>query len=205
MNPRTLTLFHNPQSRSAGVRVLLEALDAPYDVKLIDLKAGQQRQPEFLALNPLGKLPTLRHGEAIVTEQVAIFLYLADLFPAAGLAPAINDPLRGPYLRWMAFYGACFEPAVTDVAMKREPMDRSNSPYGNFDDVLKTLTDQLERGRYLLGDTLTAADILWASALRWTTGFGLVPKLPVITAYIDEVCEHPAFARAAALDAEAAA
>lgn len=204
MNQATLTLFHNPQSRSAGVRVLLEALGVRYEVQLIDLKALQQRQPEFLALNPLGKLPTLRHGEAIVTEQVAIFLYLADLFPAAGLAPAIDAPLRGPYLRWMTFYAACFEPALMGRAMKHEPMDPMTSPYGNFEDMLKTLTDQLARHRYLLGDELTAADILWASALRWTTGFGLVPKLPVIVAYIDKVCEHPAFARAAALDAEAA-
>ncbi|HLM53258.1 MAG TPA: glutathione S-transferase family protein [Pseudoxanthomonas sp.] len=197
---QTLTLFHNPQSRSAGVRVLLEALGAPYEVRLIDLKVGQQRQPEFLAINPMGKLPTLRDGDAVVTEQVAIYLYLADRFPQAGLAPALESPLRGPYLRWMAFYGSCFEPAVVDRAMKREAVDPMTSPYGDFDTMLKVLTDQLERGPYLLGEQMNAADILWGSALRWTTGWDLVPKLPAIAAYIERVCAHPAFARAMELD-----
>ena len=197
---QTLTLFHNPQSRSAGVRVLLEALGAPYEVQLIDFKAGQQRQPEFLAINPMGKLPTLRDGDAVVTEQVAIYLYLADRFPQAGLAPALESPLRGPYLRWMAFYGSCFEPAVMDRAMKREATDPMTSPYGDFDTMLKAVTDQLERGPYLVGERMSAADILWGSALRWTTGWELVPKLPAITAYIERVCAHPAFARATELD-----
>lgn len=201
MTASTLTLFHNPQSRSAGVRVLLEALQAPYEIRLMDFKTGAQRSPEFLAVNPMGKLPTVRHGEAVVTEQVAIYLYLADLFPAVGLAPALDDPQRGPYLRWMAFYGSCFEPALIDRAMKREPADPSTSPYGDFDTMLGTLAGQLERGDYLLGDRMTAADILWGSALRWTTEFGMVPALPVFTAYIARVCAHPAFARAMALDA----
>jgi glutathione S-transferase len=196
----TLTLFHNPQSRSAGARVLLEALEVPYEVQRIDFESGQQRQPGFLAINPMGKLPTLRHGEAVVTEQVAIFLYLADRFPAAGLAPALDSPLRGPYLRWMAFYGSCFEPAVVDRAMKREAVEAMTSPYGDFDTVLQVLTGQLERGTYLLGERMSAADILWGSALRWTTGFGVVPRLPAITGYIDRVCAHPAFERAMALD-----
>ena len=201
MTASTLTLFHNPMSRSAGVRVLLEALAAPYEVRIVDLKGGEQRQPEFLAINPMGKLPTLRHGEAVVTEQVAIFLYLADLFPAAGLAPALDDPRRGAYLRWMLFYAASFEPAVIDRAMKREATQASMSAYGDFDTTLDTLVGQLQRDPFLVGAELTAADILWANALRWTTGFGLVPKLPAITGYIDRVCAHPAFARAAELDA----
>lgn len=201
MTDSTLTLFHNPQSRSAGVRVLLEALDAPYEVRMIDFKTGAQRSPEFLVINPMGKLPTLRHGDAVVTEQVAIYLYLADLFPSAGLAPALDDARRGPYLRWMAFYGSCFEPALTDRAMKRDSGDPSTSPYGDFDTMLATLTGQLQRGDYLVGDGMTAADILWGSALRWTTEFGMLPRLPVINAYIERVCAHPAFARAMALDA----
>jgi len=200
MSP-TLTLFHNPHSRSAGVRVLLEDLGVPYAVKLIDLKAGEQRQPDFLAVNPMGKLPTLRHGEVTVTEQVAIYIYLADLHSHAGLAPALDDPLRGPYLRWIAFYGSCFEPAVVDRAMERPAMDPSTAPYGDFDTMLKTLTDQLGAGDYILGDRFCAADVLWGVALRWTTGFKLVPELPEFRAYIDRVCARPAFVRAAALDA----
>ena len=196
-----LTLYHNPQSRSSSARILLEALGVPYDVKLVDFASGQNRTPEFLALNPLGKLPTLTHGDAVVTEQVAITIYLADRFPAAGLAPAFDDPLRGPYLRWLAFYGACFEPALMDHAFKRTELDPSTSPYRDYDTVIATLVAQIERGTYLLGERFTAADILWGTALRWTTGFGIVPKLPAIIAYMERVSAHPAFASAAEKDA----
>lgn len=201
MTESIITFFHNPQSRSAGVRVLLEALGAPYEVRFIDLKAGGNRTPEFLALNPLGKLPTIRYRDTVVTEQVAIYIYLADLFPTAGLAPALDDPRRGSYLRWIAFYGASFEPAVVDHAMKRPGMDATTSPYGSYDAMLQTLVEQLGRGEYLLGERFSAADLLWGSALRWTTGFGIVPELPAIRAYIERVSTHPAFARAAELDA----
>ena len=197
----TITLYHHPKSRSASARVLLEALGVPYTVKVIDFTAGANRTPEFLELNPMGKLPTLLHGDAVVTEQVAITIYLADRFPAAGLAPAFDDARRGPYLRWLAFYGSCFEPAVVDHAFKRPALDPSTSPYRDYDTVIEALVAQLGRGDYLLGDTLTAADLLWGTALKWTTAFGIVPKLPAIVAYMDRVSAHPAVQRAGALDA----
>ena len=181
--------------------MLLEALGVPYAVKLIDFATAQNRTPDFLALNPLGKLPTLVHGDAVITEQVAISIYLADRFPAAGLAPAFDDPQRGPYLRWLAFYGACFEPALMDHAFKRAPIDPATSPFRDYDTVIETLVAQLGRGDYLLGDRLTAADLLWGSALRWTTEFGMVPKLPTIVSYMERVGRHPAVIRAAELDA----
>lgn len=205
MTTPALTLYHNPKSRSAGSRVLLEALGVDYQIKVVDFAAGETRKPDFLALNPLGKLPTLVHGDAVITEQVAITIYLADRFPEAGLAPAFDHPQRGPYLRWLAFYAACFEPAVVDHAFKREPIQASTSPYRDYDTVIQTLADQLSRGDYLLGDTLTAADLHWGTALRWTTNFGIVPKLPVFMAYIDRVCAHPACVRAAELDDKLAA
>lgn len=201
-NTAALVLFHHPHSRSAGVRVLLEELGVPYELRIIDLKAGQQREPAFLAINPMGKLPTLSHGGAVVTEQVAIHLYLADRFAPGRLAPALDDPLRGPYLRWMAFYGACFEPAVLDRAMQRPEIAPMSAPYGDYDRMLQTLTDQLARGDFMLGERFSAADLLWATALRWTTQFGMVAELPAIRAYIDRVCARPAVERAAALDAE---
>jgi glutathione S-transferase len=169
------------------------------------MKAGEQRRPEYLAINPMGKVPALKHGDALVTEQVAIFLYLADLFPQAGLAPPLGDPLRGPYLRWMVFYAACFEPAVIDVATHRDPAPQPMSPYGDFETMLRTLTDQLAKGPYLLGERFTAADVLWGGALTWTTMFKLVPELPVITAYISRCGARPSVARAKAKDAELAA
>ncbi|MFC4726963.1 glutathione S-transferase family protein [Coralloluteibacterium thermophilus] len=201
MAANDIVLYHHPWSRSAGVRILLEALGVAYRIEHVDIQAGQQRDPAFLAVNPMGKLPALVHDGAVVTEQVAIFIHLADAFPAAALAPAIGDPLRGPYLRWMAFYGAAFEPAVVDRAKQRPPLDRSTSPYGDYESMIATLAAQLGRGDYILGDRLTAADILWGTGLRWTTGFGLVEATPVLRAYIDRVTAHPAFARAAELDA----
>lgn len=200
-----LVLFHSPNTRSSGVLVLLEELGAACELHVLDLKAGEQRESAYLAVNPMGKVPALKHGEALITEQVAIFLYLADLFPERGLAPPLGSPLRGPYLRWMVYYCSCFEPALVDRALKREPAPRGTSPYGDYDTMLKTLTDQLGHGPWLLGNVFTAADVLWGNALRWTTMFKLVPELPVITAYIERVSARPAFARARTRDAELAA
>ena len=197
-----VTFFHAPQSRSGGTRALLEELGADYELHVLNLKQREQRQPDYLAINPMGKVPAIRHGDALITEQPAVFLYLADLYPAAQLAPPIGDSLRGPYLRWMVFYGSCFEPALVDKSMQREPAPPSTSPYGDFDSMLKTLTDQLEKGPYMLGDRFSALDVLWGTALNWTTMFKLVPELPVIRAYIDRVLARPAMQRAAAKDAE---
>jgi len=200
-----VTFFHSPKSRSAGTRALLEELGVDYDLHVINFKTGEQRQGEYLAINPMGKVPAIRHGDALITEQPAVFIYLADLYPEAKLAPPLGDPLRGPYLRWLVFYGSCFEPAIVDKSMQREQAPLAMSPYGDYDGMLKTLTDQLEKGPYLLGETFSAADVLWGSALNWTTMFKLVPELPVIRAYIDRVTSRPAMQRAAAKDAELAA
>src|ERR1700761_5376389 len=127
----TITLFHCPQSRSSGALTLLEELEAPYKLHVLNMKAGEQRRPEYLAVNPLGKVPAILHRGELVTEQVAIFIYLADLFPQAGLAPALDDRLRGPYLRWLVYYGSCFEPAVVDRGLKREQAPLAMSPYGD--------------------------------------------------------------------------
>jgi glutathione S-transferase len=202
---RKVTLYHSPNTRSSGALTLLEELGAPYELHVLNMKAGEQRQPAYLAVNPMGKVPAVKHGDALITEQVAIFLYLTDLFPETGLAPLIGDPLRGPYLRWMVFYAACFEPAVIDRSTQREPAPLPMSPYGDFDTMLKTLTDQLARAPYLLGERFSAADVLWSGALTWTTMFKLVPELPVITSYVERAAGRPAVARVGAKDAELAA
>src|SRR5690242_21070834 len=129
----TIVFFHAPNTRSSGTRILLEELSAPHEMRVVNMKAGEQRKPAFLAVNPMGKVPAIVHRGALVTEQPAIFLYLADLFPRAGLAPALDDPLRGPYLRWMVYYGSSFEPAVIDRALKREAPPPQMSPYGDYD------------------------------------------------------------------------
>lgn len=200
-----ITLFHAPHSRSAGTLTLLEELEAPYELRVLDLKAGEQRRPDYLAVNPMGKVPAILHRGALVTEQVAIFLYLADLFPERRLAPALDDPLRGPYLRWMVYYAACYEPALVDRMMKHEPAPLSTSPYGDFDTMMATLVGQLEKGPYMLGETFSTADMLWGLALNWGVMFKLVPEDPVISAYVGRITARPSFARASARDAELAA
>ncbi len=206
---RTITLFHAPHSRSGAARILLEEIGAPYSLQVVNLKTNETRSPAYLARNPMGKVPALLveqdGGEFLVTEQAAVMTYMADLHPDAGLAPALDDPLRGPYLRWMAFHGACFEPAVIDLALKREPAPPSMSPYGDYDTMLATLTCQLRAGPWLLGDRFTAADILWGYALGWTTAFKLVPELPEVVDYIARLNARPATQRVTAMDAELAA
>lgn len=202
---RTLTFFHAPNTRSSSSLILLEELGAPFELKVLNMKAGEQRGAAFLAVNPMGKVPAVLHGDALITEQGAVFIYLADLFPQAGLAPGLADPQRGPYLRWLVYYGSSFEPALVDRAMKHAPATPSLCPYGDYDTMLKTLCDQLERGPYLLGERFSAADLLWGTALTWTTAFGLVPTLPVIQAYMDRVNARPAVARVRELDAKLSA
>ena len=200
-----LTLYHCPPSRSSGVLALLTELKAPYELHVMNMKKQEHKKPEFLAINPMGKVPAIVHDGAVVTEQVAIYIYLADLFPQAGLAPAIGDPLRGPYLRWMAFYGACFEPAVIDDWMKRPPVDKAACAYGDSAAVYKLINDQLAKGPYLLGDKFSAADILWGSAMGWMNMYQLLPESAVISAYIDRIASRPAVIAAKAKDAELAA
>jgi glutathione S-transferase len=201
----TITLFHAPQSRSAGVRILLEELGVPYQLTAINMKAEEQRQPAFLAINPLGKVPAIRHCDQVITEQVAIFIYLADLFPGAGLAPALHDRQRGSYLRWLVYYAACFEPGLVDKAMQREPAPLAMSPYGDFNAVLTTLENQIREGPYLLGEKFTAADVLWGNALCWTMAFNLVPQTEVFRSYADRVADRPAAALVGRQDADLAA
>lgn len=192
---RTITLFHSPQTRSSGALVLLEELGAPYELHILNMKAGEQRQPPFLAINPLGKVPAILDGDALVTEQVAIFIHLADRFPEAGLAPAIDDSRRGPYLRWLVYYAACFEPALMDKFQKREPAPPMQTPYGDYDAMLGVLEGQLAQEPYLLGDAISAADILWGTALTWTLMFGLVPQRPVFVDYAARIGDRPAARR----------
>jgi glutathione S-transferase len=200
-----ITLYYSPQTRATGARVLLEELGAPYDLHVINMKAGEQRQPAYLAINPLGKVPAIRHGHALVTEQVAITIYLADLFPQAGLTPALDDIRRGPYLRWIAYYGSSFEPALIDKFLKREPAPMGQSPYADYDTMLGALESQLANGPYLFGEQITAADILWGIALKWTMMFAIVPQKDVFVRYAERITSRPAFQRVTAADDEMAA
>ena len=196
-----ITLYHAPQTRSSGTLILLEELGADFDLKVVNMRAGAQREPAFLAVNPMGKVPAVLDGDALITEQGAIFIFLADRFPDKRLAPPIGDPLRGPYLRWMVFYGSSFEPAVVDHALKREPGNPGMMPYGDYDRTLAIVVEQVRRGPYMLGETFSAADVLWGTALNWTMMFGVVPELPELKAYVERVTTRPAFVAVTARDA----
>lgn len=187
-----LTVYVAPQTRAMSVLVLLKELGVTdFELKVLNFKKEEQRSAAYLAVNPMGKVPAIVHRGVLVTEQPAVLMYLADTFPAAKLAPALNDPKRGEYLRWMFFYGSCFEPAFVDRALQREPGERAMSPYGAFDNVLNTIEQQLAKHQFLLGDTLSAADVLWGIALWWTTMYKLVPTSPVIEAYVAKILALP--------------
>lgn len=196
-----ITLFHSPQTRSTGALTLLEELHAPYSLKVLDMRAGQNREAPYLTVNPMGKVPAILHGDVLITEQVAIGIYLADLFPEAGITPAIGDALRGPFLRWYAFYAGCFEPALIDKALKREPGPMAMSPYGDLNCTIKAVVTQLSQGPWMLGDRFTAVDVLWGTALTWMTGFGLMEAVPPVKAYIERWNERPVVKVVADIDA----
>ena len=136
----SLTLYHAAPSRSSVVLWMLEEIGEPYGVELVSFKKGENLRPEYLAVNPMGKVPALRHGGAVITESAAICTYLADAFPRAGLSIPIGDPQRGVYLKWLFFGPSCLEPAITDRAFpRREQPQRSMLGFGDFDLVMDVL------------------------------------------------------------------
>ncbi len=184
----SLIFYHAPRSRSTGTLALLKELNADYEIKRLDLQKGENLLPEYLAINPMGKVPALIHNGTVITEQVAVTIYLGDIF---GLAPALTDPSRGSYLRWIAFYGSCFEPALMDKARNVDPGRRSSSPYADFDTTLNTLRGALANGPYLLGETFSAADMLWGAALGWILKFKLLPGDETLEAYAARINARP--------------
>ena len=201
MNPHSpIVFFHAPHSRSSATRAMLEELGAPYDMVALNLAAGEQRTPDYLAINPMGKVPAIRDEGVLITEQPAILMHLADLYPERNLAPPPGDPLRGAWLRWMVFYGSCFEPAMMDFSRKREPVPPMQCGYGDYDSVMRVVAAQLERGPWLLGERFSAADVLWGGALNFGLMMKLVPDWSVFREYAARVQARPAIRRARELD-----
>ena len=201
-----LTLYHAAPSRSSVVHWMLEELGEPFDIQLVSFKKGENRQPAFLAINPMGKLPALRHGDVVITEAAAICTYLADEFPQARLNVPVGDPRRGPYLKWLFFGPSCIEAAIMDRAnpRKEEPR-RGMLGYGDFDTVMNVVAEAVEPGPYLMGEQFTAADVVVGSTLRWGMMFDLLPKRPEFVSYVGRLEQRPALQRATALDQKLAA
>jgi glutathione S-transferase len=201
-----LTLYHASPSRSSIVLWMLEELGEPYDLHVMSFKKGETRSAEYLKVNPMAKVPALKHGDTIITEGAAICTYLADAFPQAGLNVPIGDPRRGPYLKWLFFGPSCLEPAITDRSFPRAgEAPRQALGYGDHETVMNVLSDAVRAGPYLLGEQFTAADVVIGSGIRWGMMFKGVPERPEFVAYAKRLQERPAAKRAAAKDQELAA
>jgi glutathione S-transferase len=198
-----LVLYHAAPSRSSIVHWMLEELGQPYELHMISFKKGENRQPAYLAVNPMGKVPALKHGETVITEAAAICTYLADVFPQAGLNIPVGDPRRGTYLKWLFFGPSCVEPAITERAFPRkEPPQRAALGFGDFDTVVDVLAKAAAAAQpYLLGNTFTAADVVIGSGLRWGTMFKLLPERAEFKPYMAALAERPALRRATEKDA----
>ena len=201
-----LTLYHAAPTRSSIVRWMLEEIGEPYDIHHLSLSKGDHRAPDYLAVNPMGKVPALRHGDVVITEAAAICTYLADEFPRAKLNIPIGEPRRGPYLKWLFFGPSCIEPAMMDRAFPRkEEARRAALAYGDFDTVMNVVASAVAGGPYILGDQFTAADVVIGSGLRFGMMFKLLPERAEFTAYTGRLAQRPALQRAEAKDKELAA
>lgn len=189
-----IVFYHNPMSRGQIAHWALEEAGAPYRIELINLEKKEQKSPAFLKLNPMGKLPTIVHKGVVITEAAAICAYLADAFPAANLAPAVGDPRRGTYLRWLFFGAGCIEPTITDKAFPRKEEPRASAlAWGGPGDVLDTLEIALKPGPYLLGETFSAADVYVGAQLFW--GMMMIKAIeprPAFSAYVERIQTRPA-------------
>jgi glutathione S-transferase len=201
-----LTLYHASPSRSSVVLWMLEETGQPYDIQLITLSKGENLQPDYLAINPMGKVPALRHGETVITEVAAICTYLADEFPDKNLNIPVGSPRRGGYLKWLFFGPGCLEPAVIDrAAPRKEEARRGMLGYGDFDTCMNVVAKAVEKGPWLMGSQFTAADVVIGSNIRWGTMFKMIPERKEFLDYSTRIAARPAAQRAEAKDKELSA
>ena len=196
-----LTLYTNPQSRGRIARWMLEEIGQPYETVVLDYESSM-KAPDYLAINPMGKVPAVRHGETVVTEAAAICLYLADAFPDAGLAPAPTDPARGPYYRWTLFAAGPIEAAMTNTALKVvvPPEREKMAGYGSLAHVHDALDGMLSSIEYIAGGRFSAADVYVGSALGFGMMFGIIEKRPAFESYVGRLMSRPAAKRANEID-----
>lgn len=199
---KEIVFYTNPQSRACIVRRMLEEVGASYTTKVLDYK-GQMKTPEYLKINPLGKVPAITHGDLVVTETAAICTYLADQFPEKNLAPAPNSPERGTYYRWLFFGAGPVELATSAKACGwaiegNEQMVGS----GTLNDVMAALELAISNGPYICGEQFTAADVYIASHIGWGMQFKTLEVRDSFKSYVERVDERPAIKKADLLDAE---
>ena len=201
-----ITLYHASPSRSSIVLWMLEELGQPYDIKLVTLSAGDNMKPDYLAINPMGKVPALKHGDTVITEAAAICTYLADEFPGAKLNIPVGTPRRGIYLKWLFFGPSCIEPAVIDrAAPRKEEARRGMLGYGDFDSVMNVVAQAVAKGPWLMGEQFTAADVIIGAQIRWGMMFKMIPPRQEFLDYAARIAARPAAQRAEAKDKELSA
>jgi glutathione S-transferase len=191
-----ITFYTNPMSRGRIAHWMLEEVGVPYQMQVLDFDKREHKTPEYLAINPMGKVPSIVHRGVVVTEAAAICAYLADTFPKAGLAPGLEAPERGTYLRWLFFAAGCLEPALADRLFSRPPPDRPGAlGYGSYADVLNALERAIAPGPFILAERFSAADVYVASAI----GMGLKEKCleprQGFREYFERASQRPAFQR----------
>lgn len=198
---KNLTLYTNPASRGRIARWMLEEIGQPYDTVILDF-GTTMKAPDYLAINPMGKVPAIRHGTVVVTEAAAICAYLADAFPAANLAPAPTDPARGDYYRWLFFAAGPLEQATTNRALNfTPPPDKERAVgYGTYAHTLDALERKFMTSEFVAADRFTAADVYLGAAIGWGMGFGTIEKRPAFEAYCARLHTRPAAIAANAKD-----
>ena len=196
-----LVFYTNPMSRGRIARWMLEEIGEPYETVLLDY-GTTMKAPEYLAVNPMGKVPALKHGDVVVTECAAVCAYLADAFPERGLAPAPGSKLRGPYYRWLFFGAGPVDSAAMNKALGFEvPLDRQRAAgYGSIELVTDALELAVANGPYILGDQFSTADVYLGSQIAWGMQFGSFEKRPAFTAYAARITSRPAAVKAQEID-----
>jgi glutathione S-transferase len=197
------TLYYHPFSRAAGVVWMLEELELNYERRFVDITKGEQKQPDILRINPMGKLPILVDDGVVVTESAAIGVYLADKYAPGRLAPALNDPLRATYLRWSYFAPSVIEPGATAKSSGWDAREGAVG-WGNYDAMLNTIEHAIGRGDFLLGDSFSMADVIFGGTPRYMLRFKMMEERPSFGAYVKRISGRAAAERADVINAQEA-
>jgi glutathione S-transferase len=192
-----ITLHHHPFSRAASVIWMLEEVGAPYELRWVDIMKGQQKSPELLALNGMGKIPILEDGGVVVTELAAIGLYLADRYAYGTLAPKVDSPERGTYLRWSFFGPSVIEPAVM-AKTNGWTVKESQAGWGGYDAMLGAAERAITGRDFVLGDRFSMADCIFGGTLRFMLAFKMIEPRPAFAAYTARLTARPAYLRSEA-------
>ena len=199
-----LVVYHHPFTRASNVVWMLEELETPYELRYLDIMKGAHKAPEIVALNPMGKLPILVDGNQVVTESAAIAMYLADRYGYGRLAPRVDDPQRGTYLRWTFFAPSVIEPGMMAKA-SGWAVQESRAGWGSYDAMVKAMESAVADRPFILGEQFSMADVVFGGTVRYMIAFKLIEPRPILAAYAERLGARPALKRAEARNAAVAA